>query len=123
MQLNQTFEKQYTVKESETAQALGSGGLTVLSTPAMISYMENTSFLMLEEELDSEHTTVGIEVNVKHLAPTAVNKQVNVKATLVEVTSKVYVFHVEATVDGKLIGEGTHKRGVINPEQFLSSMG
>lgn len=116
------FEKTFTVQESETAKAVRSGGLPVLSTPHMIAYMENTAMTLMEKGLSEEQTSVGIEINVQHLAPTAVNKEVYVKAELLENTKKVYTYKIEATVEGKLIGKAMHKRTIVDREQFMSSV-
>lgn len=121
-----TFRHQYRVKDSDTAEALGSGSLPVLATPAMIGYMEKTAYLMLQGPLDTSDdkgkTTVGIEITVKHHAPTAVGKEVTVKVILLEATEKVYTLQVEAFADDKLIGEGTHKRVVVDPEKFMGKV-
>lgn len=117
-----TFKHAFTVTENDTGKYLGAGGLPLLSTPAMISYMEKTAYLMLKGPLDSEHskdTTVGIEMNIKHLAPAAIGNEVIIKVTLLEETARKYTLKVEAFVAGKLIGEGTHKRALVDPEKFM----
>lgn len=112
----------FTVKETETAQSVGSGGLPVLSTPHMIAYMEHTAWKAVENELDDVQTTVGTAVDIKHLAPTDVGKEVEVTAMLTASTEKTLTFHVEARADGRLIGEGTHQRAVITVDRFLESV-
>ena len=47
------------------------GGQGTFSTPAMIGLMEITSHRSVERMLPEGHTTVGYEVHVRHLAPTA----------------------------------------------------
>lgn len=120
--MDKTAENQYIVKETDTAKAIGSGGLPVLSTPHMAAYMENTAWKMLEFTLDDTQTSVGIEMNLTHSAPTAVGKQVDVKATLLELTKNIYTFHIEAHVEGKRIGKAEHKRAVVQIERFMSSI-
>lgn len=116
------FEKIFTVKESETAEAVGSGGLPVLSTPHMIAYMENTAMTLMSSELNENDTSVGMEINVKHLAPTALNKTVSVKAQQVDKSGKVFTYEIEAYVDEELIGKATHKRAIVDKEKFMNKV-
>lgn len=114
--------KTFTVKESETAQAVGSGGLPVLSTPHMIAYMENTAMNLMQTGLNEGDTSVGIEINVNHLAPTAVDKEVIIKVEEIEQNKKIVTYKIEALVDEELIGKAVHKRAVVNEEQFMRQL-
>lgn len=116
------LEKIFTVKESETADAVGSGGLPVLSTPHMIAYMENTAMSLMASELNENDTSVGVEINVKHLAPTALNKVVSVKAKETDRSGKVFTYEIEAYVDEELIGTATHKRAIVDKDKFMSKV-
>ncbi|MDN6293688.1 MAG: thioesterase family protein [Alkalibacterium gilvum] len=117
-----TFKKVFTVKQSETAQAEGSGDLSVLSTPHMIAYMENTAMNLMSEELNETETSVGIEINVRHLAPTAVNKVVSVEAKQTDKSGKTFTYQIEAFVDEQLIGKATHRRMIVDKEAFLEKI-
>ncbi|MGO1475985.1 thioesterase family protein [Alkalibacterium gilvum] len=117
-----TFKKVFTVKQSETAQAEGSGDLSVLSTPHMIAYMENTAMNLMSEELNETETSVGIEINVSHLAPTAVNKVVSVEAKQTDKSGKTFTYQIEAFVDEQLIGKATHRRMIVDKEAFLEKI-
>ncbi|GAB2500973.1 hypothetical protein GCM10008929_22060 [Alkalibacterium psychrotolerans] len=120
--MSKVLKKQFTVKENETAQAVGSGGLPVLSTPHMIAYMENTAMTLMQNELVEGDTSVGMEIQVNHLAPTALDKTVSVKAEQTDQQKKIYTYKIEAYVDDKLIGQATHKRAVVNEEKFMSRL-
>ena len=58
-----------TVGEGDTASAYGSGLLDVLSTPAMIAFMEQTAMKAVEACLNEGEGTVGTEISVKHTKP------------------------------------------------------
>ncbi|TVP91728.1 thioesterase family protein [Alkalibacterium sp.] len=120
--MSKKLEKEFTVKESETAQAVGSGGLPVLSTPHMIAYMENTAMTLMQKELEEGETSVGMEINVNHLAPTALKKKVAVKAEQTDQNKGIYTYKIEAFVDNQLIGKATHKRAVVNEEKFMNRL-
>jgi fluoroacetyl-CoA thioesterase len=94
----------------------------VFSTPAMIGLMERTCVDLTEPYLDENEQTVGIHVDVRHLAPTKIGQSVTVTAELLEVKHNKLRYAVSATNDqGVKIGEGTHRRAVINTERFAEA--
>jgi fluoroacetyl-CoA thioesterase len=91
----------------------------VFSTPAMIGLMELTCVELTEPYLDPNEQTVGIHVDVRHMAPTKIGQKVMVKAELLEVKDNKLRYSVSATNDeGVKIGEGLHRRAVINTKRF-----
>ncbi len=94
----------------------------VFSTPAMISLMEGTSVRLVAPYLDDHEQTVGIHVDVRHLAPTKIGQSVTVTAELIEVAGNKLRFAVSAVNDRDIkIGEGTHRRALIDTKQFVGS--
>jgi predicted thioesterase len=89
------------------------GGDGVLSTPSMISLMERAGIQAVQPILPADYTTVGFEVHVKHFAPTPKGKKVTVRAELLEVDGRKLRFKVEAHDEDKKVGEGTHRRAVV----------
>jgi fluoroacetyl-CoA thioesterase len=91
----------------------------VFSTPAMIGLMEYTCVLLVAPYLDENEQTVGIHVDVRHLAPTRIGQSVTVTAELLEMNSNKLRFAVSAVNDqGVKIGEGTHRRALIDTKRF-----
>ncbi len=91
----------------------------VLSTPAMIGLMERTSVQLILPYVDENEKTVGIHVDVRHIAATKIGQSVTVTVQLLEVEKNKLRFSVSATNDqGILIGTGTHRRALINPKGF-----
>jgi fluoroacetyl-CoA thioesterase len=113
-----TAELTEVVTEELTANALGSGLVPALATPAMIALMENASVSAIREYLDVGETSVGIEVNVKHLAATPVGMRVRVRAQVLSVDKRRVTFRVEAWDDKERIGEGTHVRAIVDEARF-----
>jgi predicted thioesterase len=95
-----TGELSEVVTDELTASALGSGLVPALATPAMIALMENASVNAIREYLEAGETSVGIEVNVKHLAATPVGMLVRARAEVLSVDKRRVTFRVEAW-DGK----------------------
>jgi fluoroacetyl-CoA thioesterase len=93
----------------------------VFSTPAMIGLMERTCVDMTEPYLDTDEQTVGIHVDVRHRAATKIGQSVTVTAKLLEVKDNKILYAVSASNDhGVAIGDGTHRRAVINTKRFAN---
>jgi len=91
----------------------------VFSTPAMIGLMERTCVELTEPYLDDGEQTVGIHVDVYHLAPTKIGQSVTVTAELLEIKNKKILYSVSATNDqGIKIGAGKHRRAIIDTKRF-----
>ena len=93
------------------------GGEGVLSTPSMIGLMERAGIQAVQAHLHEGHTTVGFEVNVKHFAATPKGQKVTVKAELLEVDGLKLRFKVEAHDEHRKVGEGTHRRAIIQVQK------
>jgi predicted thioesterase len=112
-------EKTETVSLENTASSWGSGGLEVYATPAMIALMERAASTAIAPLLPEGSSTVGVELNVRHLAATPPGLQVRAAAELLEIDGRRLLFKVEAFDETGKIGEGTHGRFIINNERFL----
>jgi fluoroacetyl-CoA thioesterase len=111
-----THEQTYMTTPEMRAKQLTSD---VFSTPAMIGLMEGTCVRLIAPYLDDNEQTVGIHVDVRHLAPTKIGQSVTIAAELIEVKGNKLRFSVSASNDqGVKIGEGTHRRALINVKSF-----
>lgn len=97
---------------------MGSGDVSVLATPEMIRLMEKASVAAVDPLLPEGYKTVGIQVNVRHLAATPVNMKVRARAELIEVDGHRLIFHVEAHDEVEKIGEGEHHRMIVDAARF-----
>ncbi|HWQ31024.1 MAG TPA: thioesterase family protein [Negativicutes bacterium] len=109
-----------TVTEDDTAVKFGSGGVKVFATPMMVALMENAALNAVDPQLGEGYATVGLSLNVKHLAATPVGMKVTARAELTGIECKKLTFRVEAFDEEEKIGEGTHVRYIIELERFLS---
>ena len=90
------------------------GHVAKFSTPSMILLMEQASMEGIRPHLSSEETSVGYEVNVRHLAPADIGETIVALAELTETDRNRLTFRVEAFAGDRKIGEGTHRRAVIS---------
>jgi len=107
------------VADELCAKAMGSGTLAVYATPAMVALMEQTAAESVESYLEEGKATVGIKINVEHLAATPVGLKVTCKSELVAVENRKLVFDVEAFDEVGLIGKAYHERFIIDAERFV----
>jgi predicted thioesterase len=114
-----TREENFQVVEEHAAAHVGSGGSRVLATPWMIAFMERVAFRLLEEHLPEGESSVGVLVDVRHLAPTPVGKSVRVTAEISELKGSKVRFVLQAWDQVEKVGEGNHHRVVINEARFL----
>lgn len=106
------------VIDSNTALAMGSGTLKVFATPAMIALIEETAWKSVADSLEEGQATVGISLNVNHLAPTPLGMNVRCETELVEIDGRKLKFKAEVYDEKGLIGNGIHERFIINSEKF-----
>ncbi|HEU4389209.1 MAG TPA: hotdog domain-containing protein, partial [Blastocatellia bacterium] len=90
----------------------------VFGTPFMIYLMEVAAADAIQPYLPEGWVSVGVVVNVKHLAATPVGDTVIARARVTAVTENTVSFEVEAYDSYEKIGEGTHVRAPINLERF-----
>jgi len=107
-----------TIEKEHTALHLGSGNVYVLATPMMIRLMEGASVKAVDDLLPEGQRTVGVHIDVQHLAPTPMGMVATGRAELVEVDGRKLTFRVEAFDEKEKIGEGIHHRVIIDVERF-----
>ena len=110
------------VSQSDSAVSQGSGELEVLATPRMIALMENAAMLAVAPVLAPGETTVGGQISVSHLKPSAVGATISATAVLTRVEGRKLTFALSASEGDKHIGEGTHIRFIVGREKFLISL-
>jgi len=93
------------------------GHVDKFSTPSMISLMERAAIQAVQEFMGDGHTSVGYEVNIKHLAPADIGATITAHAELIEVERNRLTFRVEAYDGDRKIGEGTHRRAIISTKR------
>jgi fluoroacetyl-CoA thioesterase len=95
---------QYQVDDVSTARQLGSGSVDVLATPELVRLMEVASVAAVADHLPPGLTTVGVAINVEHIAPTPMGLGVTVRANLVQVQGRRMKFELVAHDDVEEIG-------------------
>ena len=90
----------------------------VYATPMMILHMEMASGAAIASHLPAGFVSVGMDVKVRHLAATPVGRTVRATSRVIQIDSKSVVFEVDAWDGDRKIGDGTHRRGIVNVLEF-----
>ncbi|NUQ54893.1 MAG: thioesterase family protein [Dehalococcoidia bacterium] len=112
-----------TVTPEDTALALGSGDVEVLATPRLVGLCEEAAVLSLSGQLPEDDTSVGLAVDLKHLAPSPIGSEVEAEARLDAVDGRKLTFTLKVSEGDNEIARGRHVRVIVNRGQFLERAG
>ena len=90
----------------------------VLSTPILIGLFERTAREAIAPFLEASERSVGVEIELRHLAPTPLGARVTVTTRVIHTDGRLVDYQIEARDEHELIARGVHKRAVIRVEQF-----
>ena len=121
--IGMTAEERVIVTSEMTVGHFVTGMPQVYATPIMIMHMETASAAAIARHLPEGFVSVGMEVNVRHLAATPVGRTVRATARVIKTDAKSVTFEVEAWDGDRKIGDGTHRRGVVNVKAFEKRFG
>jgi fluoroacetyl-CoA thioesterase len=112
-------EVELTVTDADTALAMHSGEVSVLSTPRVVALVEEASMLAVAGRLADGETTVGHTVQLDHVAPTRVGRRVRAEATLMKVEGRRLTFNVSVNDSRGLVAVGKITRVLVNTDRFM----
>ena len=118
-QVGMQREEIFIVQEQHSASQVGSGSLRVLATPIMIARIERNSHLLLAERLPPGYSSVGAQIQMRHLAPSPIGSIVRIRSEIQALDGLRVSFIVQAWDQEEEIGVGEHIRFVIEEERFL----
>jgi predicted thioesterase len=108
-----------TVAAADTAEAIGSGDVPVISTPRVIALCEQAAFKAVDGRLHDGETSVGMRIQLDHVAPTAVGHLVVAEAKLDKIEGRRLCFSVSVNDERGLVAAGRVTRVVVEREHFL----
>lgn len=110
--LNKTVP--YTYPESSEISAMPK----VFATGFMVVLMEWTCMQLLAPHLDEGEGSLGVKVDISHLAATPPGMTVTVDCECIEIKAQKVSFKLRAHDGIDLIGEGRHERYVVAWDKF-----
>ncbi len=110
------------VSEAQSAPRLGSGRAPVFATPAMVALIEAAAVACVDSLLGEDKETLGIHIDVEHIAATPVGLKVTATAELIERDGRKLVFSVAARDEHEVIGRGRHTRVIVDSARFRAKV-
>ena len=92
----------------------------VFATPFLGGLMERVSAELIDQHVQAGEQSVGISMNLKHLAATPLGMEVVVKTEVTAVEGRKLTFQLEAFDETEKIGEAVHERFIIQADKFNS---
>ena len=111
-------ELKFVVAQEHVIDFATGGMPAVLSTPRLVALIERTARESLSPFLDENERTVGVEIEIRHLAPTPLGKNVTIIARVIQTEAKLVNFQFEVRDEHEVIARGLHQRAVITVESF-----
>ncbi len=119
------YEFTYRVAGSDSPRTLcsepGDDFPDVMATARMVGLMELAAARLMRPLLADGELSVGVGVNITHLAATPLFETVRLRATFTGMEGRLYAFTVEAFDDGGKVGAGTHTRAIVTTERLMKS--
>lgn len=111
-------ELEFVVEEKHAIDFAGCGMPAVLCTPWLIWFLEHAAREAMLPLLTTNESTVGVQVDVEHLAATPLGHRVTCTARVIHVDGTQIAFSLRAHDEQELIARGTHKLRVIRVDHF-----
>jgi fluoroacetyl-CoA thioesterase len=92
------------------------------ATPSMILDIEHTCRELVLEHADAGEDSVGMEIAVRHLAPTLMGMTVEVSVKVTSVEGRKVTFEVAAKDEIDNVGTGNHTRFVVDKARTLERL-
>jgi len=101
------------VDETRTISFMGEA-LRVYATPWMVSDMEYACRDLIFHHLDEGEDSVGVRVEIEHLAPTSLGEWVDIAVTVTAIDGRRVTLDFEAHDAAEVVGRGCHTRFVVD---------
>lgn len=116
-----TRSNRITVDEGRTIGFFGEEG-RVYATPELVRDIENSCRDLLLEHLDDGEDSVGMRVEVDHLAPTPLGMWVEISIHLVELDGRRATFDLTAHDPVDKIAQGRHVRFIVDVQKTVARL-
>jgi 2-hydroxychromene-2-carboxylate isomerase/predicted thioesterase len=106
-----------------TAAAIGNEGVTAVSTPAIIGFLEQASLEAIKPYQDEHEISVGVRVALEHVGPAFVGEPVICRAAVRDVAGRRITFDIAARQGERRVATGEYVRVVLPAARFYAGGG
>ena len=110
---------EYVASPEMLADRYGNPGVPVLASPHLVRLAEAECLRCVAPHLAAGTSTVGVKLDVRHLAATPKGMRFTMRVELKEIDRRRLVFDVRATDETELCFAGTHERAIVETTRFL----
>ena len=98
------------------------GDYQVFSTPGMTRFVEMTAHKLVGPHLKPTQGQVGLRVDIRHMAPTPIGKQVRCEVELTAIDRRKLTFRMKVYDEVEQIGEAEHERYVVDLDKYMARL-
>ncbi|MGB7912914.1 MAG: thioesterase family protein [Desulfobaccales bacterium] len=118
IEVGMKHEKRLQTGPEHSARKFFQGVPEVFGTPFLGGLFEGVCAELIAAHLGAGEQSVGISMNLKHLAATPLGMEVRAVAEVSQVDGRKITCKVEGFDEKEKIGEAVHERFIINAEKF-----
>lgn len=108
-----------TVTGDDTARAMRSGDVPVLATARLLSLIDEAACGVVNPQLDAGQTTVGMRVQIDHLAPVNIGSTIRCDTTLEKIEGRRLTFTATVSDSSGLVAAGRVTRVIVDVDRFM----
>ena len=98
------------------------GDYRVFSTPGMTRFVEMTAHQLVGPHLKPTQGQVGLRVDIRHMAPTPIGKQVRCEVELTAIDRRKLTFKMKVYDEVEQIGEAHHERYIVDLDKYMARL-
>ncbi|WP_422484593.1 thioesterase family protein [Gudongella sp. DL1XJH-153] len=119
LNIGEVFKAKYKVEVSDTADFHGNTGVRVLSTPALLRYVEQGSSTGVYDRLSDGYRPVGTYVELHHVSATPVGGIIEIVSEVSEIEGRKFTYNFKAFHQDKIIAYGVYGQTIVPLDDFL----
>jgi predicted thioesterase len=121
LQVGLTTTVRNTIDRARTINFMGDEG-RVYATPELVRDVENACRDLLLTHADAGEDSVGVRVELDHVAATLLGMWVEITAAVIEVEGRRIVFEIVARDQLEEVARGKHARFMVNTAKTLERL-
>jgi predicted thioesterase len=119
LKIGEVFKVNYKVEVSDTADFHGNTGVRVLSTPALLRYVEQGSSTGVFNRLPKGYRPVGTYVELHHVGGTPVDGIIEVVSEVSKIEGRKITYIFKVFNKDRLISHGVYGQAIVPLDDFL----